>query len=118
MMNIEEYREYCISKKGVTEECPFGPEVLVFKVCGKMFTATDIETFTAISVKCDPEKVEALREQYAAVQIPAYMSKKHWNQVLMNGYIADKLIQQWIDDSYDLVVAKLTKKQRLELLAA
>lgn len=115
-MNIEEYREYCIAKKGVTEECPFGPAILVFKVLGKMFTATGIDNFSTISLKCTPEKVIELREQYSAVQVPAYMNKKHWNQVVMDNSIADNIIKGWIDESYRLVVEKLTKKQRLELM--
>ncbi|MDN5203848.1 MmcQ/YjbR family DNA-binding protein [Fulvivirgaceae bacterium BMA10] len=111
-MNIEEFREYCIDKKGATESFPFGklPEVLVFKVMGKMFTATDIDTFESISLKCDPDLVDELRASYDAVTVPAYMSKKHWNRVVMDGTIPDDLIKQWIDNSYQLVVAGLPKK--------
>lgn len=116
-MNIEEYREHCISKKGVTESFPFGklPDVLVFKVLGKMFTATDISNFEAISVKCNPNNVEHLRETYMAVQPPAYMSKKHWNKIMMDHTIPNSLIKKWIDDSYDLVVKNLTSRERLKL---
>ncbi len=116
-MNIEEYREYCIGKKGVTESFPFGklPDVLVFKVLGKMFTATDISSFEAISVKCDPNNVEHLRETYPAVIPPEYMSKKHWNKIIMDHTIPDPLIKQWIQDSYDLVVKNLPARERLKL---
>jgi predicted DNA-binding protein (MmcQ/YjbR family) len=114
-MNIEEYREYCISKKGVTEECPFGPDVLVFKVMGKLFALTNLENFVSINLKCDPEEAVLLREKYDAVLPGYHMNKKHWNTILMNGSIGDKLIKQWIDHSYALVVSSLTKKQKEEL---
>ncbi len=115
-MNIEEYREYCIGKKGVTEEMPFDDKVLVFKVVGKMFTATDIDEFISINVKCDPEKAEDLRAEYEAVNPGYHMNKKHWNTIEMDNSIPDRLVYQWIDDSYDLVVRGLTKKQKEELL--
>ncbi len=118
-MNIELYRDYCLSKKGVTESIPFPklPNVLVFKVKGKMFTATDIETFNGFSIKCVPETIEELRAQYDALQDPSYFSKKHWSNVVVDGSIPDNLLYEWLDISYNLVVAKLTKKERLELEA-
>ena len=108
-MNIEQYREYYLNKREVEESFPFGklPDVLVFKVMGKMFSATDVSTFDSISVKCDPARIEEIRSKYAAVGVQAYMSKNHWNNVLMDNSIPDKLIEQWIDDSYILVVEKL-----------
>lgn len=116
-MNIEAYRAYCLQKKGVTESTPFPglPDVLVFKVMGKMFTATNINSFTSISLKCHPDEVEELRETYDAVQIPGYMSPKHWNRIVMDNSIPDDQIYQWIDLSYELVVAKLSRKLKLEL---
>lgn len=112
MMNIEEYRNYCLSFKGTDESFPFDDRTLVFKVAGKMFSATDVEDFEMINVKCDPVKALELREEYDAV-IPAYyMNKKHWNSIRTDGNIPDNLIRQWIRDSYDLVVAKLPKKVR------
>lgn len=116
-MNIEEYRLYCLSKKGVTESIPFSklPNVLVFKVMGKMFTATNIETFDSFSIKCIPETIEELRTQYDALNEPSYFSKKHWSRVDMDGSISNDILYKWIDISYNLVVAKLTKQQRLEL---
>jgi predicted DNA-binding protein (MmcQ/YjbR family) len=115
-MNIEEYRDYCISKKGVTEECPFGPDILVFKVMGKMFALTDIDQFESVNLKCNPEVAVLLREKYVAVQPGYHMSKKHWNTILMDGSIPDSLFKKWIDHSYDLVVNSLTRKQRQELM--
>jgi len=116
-MNIEEYRTYCLSKKGVTEEIPFPklPNVLVFKVLGKMFTATDINTFSSFSIKCNPETIEELRTEYPAMQNPSYFSKKHWSKVIMDGSISDKLLNEWLDTSYNLVVEKLPKRMKTEL---
>ena len=117
MMNIEEYRDYCLKKRGVTESFPFPgiTKVLVFKVAGKMFTATDVNTFASITLKCDPGLVEELREKYNAVKVPSYMSKRHWNSIIMDNTIPDKLLYEWIDHSYDLVVAKLPKHEREKL---
>lgn len=117
-MDIEGFREYCISKKGVTEELPFDQQVLVFKVMGKMFALTNIERFEQINLKCDPDQALEFREKFPAVQPGFHMNKRHWNTVIMDGSITDPMIKQWIDHSYDLVVAKLPKsaQQELELL--
>lgn len=116
-MDIEAYRDHCLSKRGVTESTPFPrlPEVLVFKVMGKMFTATDMTTFNSISVKCHPDRVAELREKYAAVQPPSYLSHKHWNRVIIDGSIPDQEIFEWIDTSYQLVATKLPKKMKQAL---
>lgn len=113
-MNIEEYRTYCLSKKGVTESLPFPKlqNVLVFKVVGKMFTATDINTFSSFSIKCKPETIEELRAEYPAMQEPSYFSKKHWSNVIMDRSVSDKLLYEWLDISYNLVIAKLSKKEK------
>lgn len=113
-MNIEEYRNYCLSKQGVIESLPFPKlqNILVFKVAGKMFTATNINTFSSFSVKCKPETIEELRAEYTALQEPSYFSKKHWSNVIMDRTISDKLLYEWLDLSYNLVVAKLTKKEK------
>ena len=79
---------------------------------GKMFALTDVDLFTSVNLKCDPEEAALLREQHKAV-VPGYhMNKKHWNTVLMDGSLTDSLVMAWIDQSYDLVVAKLPKKER------
>ncbi|WP_026464683.1 MmcQ/YjbR family DNA-binding protein [Adhaeribacter aquaticus] len=114
-MNIEEFRDYCLAKPGVTEETPFGPETLVFKVGGKIFALTDIESFESINLKCDPEMAIQLREEYPEVKPGYHMDKKHWNTITMGTTIPDKLIEQWIDQSFYLVYAKLTKAQKLAL---
>lgn len=108
-MNIETYREYCLSLKGTSEGMPFDDKTLVFKVMGKMFALTGIETFKSINLKCDPEKAIELREKYSSVLPGYHMNKKHWNTVLVNEELNDKQILELTKDSYDLVVAKLPK---------
>ncbi|PLX23084.1 MAG: MmcQ-like protein [Marinilabiliales bacterium] len=113
-MNIEEFRNYCLAKKGVTESFPFNETVLVFKAV-KMFALTDIEDEFRISLKCDPKRVVKLREEYPEHIIPGYhLNKKHWNTIIMEGSVPEKLIYELIDHSYDLIVASLNKKQREE----
>lgn len=115
-MNIEELREYCISKKGVTESFPFDEVTLVFKVGGKMFALTNLDGEPSVNLKCDPEKAIELREQYSAI-IPGYhMSKIHWNTVYMDRSLPENLIKELIDLSYELVLASLPKAKRNEVL--
>jgi len=116
-MNIEEFREFCITMKGVTEELPFDENTLVFKVMGKIFVLTGIESFESMNVKCDPETAVELREQYNAVKPGYHMNKKHWNTIVNNSDMPDQEIRAWIKHSYDLVVAKLPKKTKEELEA-
>ena len=113
-MTKEEYRRYCLSKKGATEDFPFDETAVVYKVGGKMFTLADT-TLKRITVKCLPEEAIALREKYPSVIPSYYMNKKHWNTVMMDGSIEDELIYSWIDNSYELVIAGLPKKLRQEL---
>lgn len=114
-MDIEEYREYCIAKPGVTEGFPFGGDTLVFKVMGKMFALCDADEFESINLKCDPELAITLREQYEAVNPGYHMNKQHWNTINMDGSVDDNLLKEWIDNSYDLIVSSLTKKIKEEL---
>jgi len=105
-MNIETLREYCLSKKSVTESFPFGDDTLVFKVKGKIFVLASIEGDLTINLKCDPSLAIELRERYTSV-IPGYhMNKKHWNTILADGSIPDKEIFSWIDHSYNLVLSR------------
>jgi len=105
-MNIEILREYCLSKKDVTESLPFGDDTLVFKRRGKIFVLANLDGDLTINLKCDPALAIELRERYSSV-IPGYhMNKKHWNTVLADGTIPDKEIFEWIDHSYDLVIKK------------
>jgi len=114
-MNIEDYRLHCISKKGVTEGFPFDQKTLVFKVAGKMFALTDVDNFTSINLKCDPELALELREQFEGVKPGYHMNKKHWNSIFVNQDVSDSRIFDLIDLSYSLVVKTLTKKQKEEL---
>ena len=114
-MNIEDLRTFCLSLKGTEEKLPFDDRTLVFYVKGKMFCLTDIEDYDSINIKCDPEEAVMLRERYEEV-IPGYhMNKNHWNTVKTNGKIQDKLLEEWIKKSYDLVVSGLPKKLQKEL---
>ncbi len=112
-MNIEQIRDYCISKKAVTEEFPFDEKTLVFKVMGKMFALTGLERIPhEINLKCDPEKAIELREAYDGLIYGGYhMNKKHWNTVVIEQLPRDLIIEM-IDHSYELVVSKLPKKLR------
>ena len=116
-MNVEELREYCIAKKGVTESFPFDEETLVFKVMGKMFLLTNINQDLSMNVKCEPEKAIELREQYSSVLPGWHMNKKHWNTINIDGSISNQQLKEWIDNSYNLIVASLTKKLQNELLS-
>ncbi len=114
-MNIEKFRTYCLSKKGVTEDFPFDESTLVFKVGGKMFALLDVDTFESVNLKCDPEKAVELRERYPAVRPGFHMNKKHWNTVQIDESVPDSLILEWLDDSYALVFEKLSQAVKLGL---
>jgi predicted DNA-binding protein (MmcQ/YjbR family) len=116
-MNIEDLRSYCLQKPYVTEELPFGPDTLVFKVVTKAFLLTSLNNPDfRFNVKCDPEIAIQLREQYPCVQPGYHMNKKHWNTIYIDGSVNDKKIKEWIEHSYQLVFDSLTKKVRIELL--
>ncbi len=114
-MKLEAFRHYCLHKKGVTEEFPFGEDTLVFKVMGKIFAITSFEVPLSVNLKCDPEKAIELREQFEEVQPGYHMNKKHWNTVDFEGSIADSELKQLIDHSYTLVASSLPAKKRDEL---
>jgi predicted DNA-binding protein (MmcQ/YjbR family) len=114
-MNIEELRDYCIAKPGVTEEFPFDETTLVFKVMGKMFVFTNLEGDWKLNLKCDPLWAMELRERYPAVQPGYYMNKMMWNSVVMDGSLKSSMVLEMIDHSYQQVVNKLTKKLKEEL---
>ena len=114
-MNIEDFRDFCLRKPGVTECFPFDETTLVFKVMGKMFALTDTEDPFALNLKCDPDRAIQLREQYPAI-IPGYhMNKQHWNTIRIDGSVNDDLLYELIDHSYNLIVGSLTKKLKKEL---
>ena len=111
-MNIEDLREYCLSKPDVEESFPFDSETLVFKVHGKAFLLTGLGSSPLrFNVKCDPELAVELRENYSCVLPGYHMNKKHWNTVIVDGSVPVKLVCEWIDHSYALVAAKAPKKK-------
>lgn len=114
-MNIEDYRNYCITKPGVTEAFPFNETVLVFKVMGKMFALIDVDEYAFINLKCDPQKSVELRERFSGIIGAYHFNKTHWNSVSTDGSVPDQLMYELIDHSYELVVNKLPKKLKTEL---
>ena len=110
-MNIEDLREYCLSKKGVTESFPFDETTMVFKVMNKMFAITDLEDEFGVVLKCDPEEFFMMLEQYPAVSQPRYF-RGNWNHILIDGSIDVRQIEEWIDKSYELIVSVLPKKDK------
>jgi predicted DNA-binding protein (MmcQ/YjbR family) len=114
-MNIEEYRDFCLSLPGVEEGFPFDSSTLVFKVMNKMFALTDVDNFAFINLKATPEDCIELREKYDGIKPGYHMNKKQWNSVYTDAFIGDELMYKWITDSYDLVVLGLPKKLKEEL---
>lgn len=112
-MNIEDIRNYCNEKKAVTESFPFDEETLVFKVLDKMFLLTNLNGELTINVKCLPEKAIELREHYPAINAGYHMNKKHWNTISIDGSLSDDFIKAQIDNSYNLIVEKFTKNQKI-----
>ncbi len=115
-MHIEAFLDYCLSKPGVEETAPFGPDTLVMKVMGKMFAATglDEEEFR-VNLKCEPQRAMELREQYPQIIPGWHMNKVHWNTVYFEQGLPEELLRELIDHSYDLVVSGLTRKLKEEL---
>ncbi|ARV16178.1 MmcQ/YjbR family DNA-binding protein [Polaribacter sp. SA4-12] len=119
-MHIEQLRDFCIAKKGVTEHFPFDETTLVFKVMSKMFALTGLNNWekgeAKINLKCDPDKAEELRGEYEGVNPGFHMNKRLWNTVTINSSdVSDDLVRELINHSYDLVVKGLTKKLQKEL---
>ncbi|WP_299064489.1 MmcQ/YjbR family DNA-binding protein [uncultured Polaribacter sp.] len=119
-MHIEQLRDFCMAKKGVTEHFPFDNSTLVFKVMNKMFALTPLEKWergdSFINLKCDPVKSEQLRAIYEGIYPGYHMSKKHWNTVKINiSDVSDTLVLELITHSYNLVINGLPKKIKKEL---
>ncbi len=119
-MNIQQFYELCLSKKGVTEHFPFDEDTLVFKVGGKIFALSSLKQWEngtpSVNLKCNPEKAQELRGQYDDIQPGYHMSKVHWNTIVINRDVPDKLVKQLIDHSYELVFKSLPKKIQIEIL--
>ena len=113
-MELDELRDYCLAKKGVTEGTPFGPETLVFKVMNKIFAITGIDDYEFVNLKCDPEYAMELREREPGIRPGWHMNKQHWNSVFTDGTVSIKLFKELIDHSYDLIVRSLPKKVQAE----
>src|SRR5713101_3749214 len=115
-MNLESFRDYCLEKPGATEGTPFGEDVLVFKVGGKMFALAALDEVPArVNLKCDPDLALELRDRYEQVRPGYHMNKKHWNTVEIDSGITDAELRQMIDHSYKLVVKSLPKSARAKL---
>ncbi len=114
-MTLNHFRTFCLSFKGTTEDLPFDENTLVFKVLGKMFAITNLKSFEYCNLKCNPEKALELREEFIEVTPAFHMNKKHWNSVSFTGDLSDKQIEDWITDSYNLVVEKMPKKLKAQL---
>lgn len=115
-MDLKELASYLLAKRGTTEETPFGPEALVYKVLGKMFAlvAWEADPLT-LTLKCEPGQALLLRDVYPAVRPGYHMNKTHWNTITLDGTIPPVELRGMIDDSYDLVVKSLSRAQREEL---
>ena len=115
-MDIIEFRDYCLSKEGTTEEFPFDNKTLVFKVIGKIYALCDVDNFKGYNVKCRPEWAIELREEFNGIREGFHMNKKHWNTVNLRSDVDDKLAIKMIDHSYSLVVKGLKKSDHEKLL--
>ncbi len=120
-MTIQDYYDYCLSKKGVSEHFPFDEDTLVFKVGGKMFALSSLSQWEknepSVNLKCDPDKAMELRAEYEGVQPGYHMSKVHWNTVIVHSDVPARLLRELIDHSYELVFKSLTKKMQAEITA-
>jgi predicted DNA-binding protein (MmcQ/YjbR family) len=116
-MDLESFREYCLRKPGATEDMPFGEDVLVFRVGGKMFALAPLDEVPATAnLKCDPDLALELRDRYEQVRPGYHMNKKHWNTVEIDSEIPDAELRRMIDHSYELVMQTLPKVGREQLL--
>jgi predicted DNA-binding protein (MmcQ/YjbR family) len=115
-VDAAELRAWCLAQGGAVEDFPFGPEHSVFKVGGKMFALSTLEsTPLEVSAKCEPELALQLRDTYTAIRPGYHLNKRHWNTITLDGSLSDQLVRELIADSYDLVVSALPKRTREEL---
>src|SRR5947207_13170347 len=116
-MNLEEFRDYCLSKIAASESMPFGECILVFKVAGKLFALAALDEIpVTVNLKCDPDLALELRDHYEQVRPGYHMNKKHWNTVVIDSGIPDAELRKMIDHSYELVLRTLPKVKREKLL--
>src|SRR5258708_19968765 len=114
-MDSQQLRAYCLSKKEAVETFPFGEDVRVFKVMGKVFALVRVSASASISLKCEPTWAQILRQTYPAVKPGWHLNKEHWNSIQCDGSIPDEEILGMIDHSYELIVKSLPKKVRQTL---
>ena len=115
-MHMEQLRELLLSFPAVTEEEPFGPEVVVYKVVGKMFALVDYDSVPQImNLKCDPDRALDLRDVHEAIRPGYHMNKRHWNTLHLDGSLRSALVSELVRHSYDLVVAALPRRLREKL---
>lgn len=117
MLDRNALRDYCLSLTGAFEDFPFGPEVAVMKVRGKMFAILPVDAPLSISLKADPNEAVLQREQYKAITPGYHLNKRHWNTVRVDGELGDRHVLEMVEDSYLLVRQSLTKKLQAELAA-
>jgi predicted DNA-binding protein (MmcQ/YjbR family) len=118
-VNSKDLFLYSLTKNGAIEDYLFGPDVIVMKVAGKMFALMahrDGQDY--LSLKCDPNYAEILRQAYESITPGYHLNKRHWNTVQLDGSIPAKEIRKFIDHSYELVVKSLTREKRDKLIAA
>lgn len=108
-MNIEEVRAYCLTLPSVTEDMPYGPDCVVFRIERKIFLHISLER-RLIAIKLRPERGEELRERYDAITPAWHMNKKHWNDIVIENTFSNETVEEWIKESYDLVRSKLPKR--------
>ena len=112
-MNIEQVREYCLTLPGVTEDSPYGPDMIVYRIEGKIFLHLPLEyADPRISIKLPPEKGQELRERYDAIRAAYHLNKIHWNDIFIEDTFSSDQIKNWILESYNLVLNKLPKTLR------
>ena len=117
-MNIEEFRDYCLSMEGVTEKTPFGKfahryeSILVFYILGHMFCFVDLDDFTSVTVKSTPDEVDEIRMNHSSVSNPLNQSLRHWIQLNLNGDISDSEIYSLVRRAYDIVKAKYSPRRK------
>ena len=115
-MEAEAFRAFCLGKPAASEETPFGPEHLVFKVGGKMFVLLAFEEVPpSANLKYDPDHALELRDRYEDVTAGYHMNKKHWNSVIIAGAVPDVEIKKMIDESYNLVFRSLPKVEQARI---
>jgi predicted DNA-binding protein (MmcQ/YjbR family) len=117
-MDLETVREYCLRKKGVTEDRPFGEDILALRVMNKIFALIPMEAIPlSINLKCDPELAIELRDRFEGVLPGYHQNKKHWNTVMLDGSVPDRDVREMIDHSYELIIKGLKKTERQQLAA-